>query len=262
MQICEQTVLPRISIVLVNTENAGNIGSVARAMKTMGLSQLILVAPKKYPDPFANWMASGAQDVLDNARIVDTLDEAVAGFHLLIATSARSRRIPWPLIDARACSELVVKEAVHGRQIAILMGPESQGLNNEVLQKCHLHLSIPASSEYSVLNVAMAVQIVCYEIRMALINFGEKNTNQQESSGITMPIFPVDWDIDLSTQGEFEAFLAHYEEVIAEIGFLDAKAPRQLLARSRRLFSRIRMDKHEVSILRGLLSQIQSLYKK
>jgi tRNA (cytidine32/uridine32-2'-O)-methyltransferase len=256
------SIFSQIIIVMVHTENAGNIGSVARAMKTMGLTELVLVSPKRYPDPFAEWMASGAQDILSRAKVVDSLDEAIAECHFVVATSARMRRIPWPLVEAEKGVEIIVQEAMQSRRVAILMGPESQGLSNEDLQRCHIHLSIPANTEYPVLNVAMAVQIICYELRKAaLLVEKQKSSVEPSIAGLSLPILNVQWDAPLATQEEFEDFVRHYEQVLVEIGFLDPQNPRQLMARSRRFFSRARMDKQELNMLRGVLTQVQLAHK-
>lgn len=263
MSFDASSIFSQIVIVMVHTENAGNIGSVARAMKTMGLVKLVLVSPKRYPDPFAEWMASGAQDILCNAKVVDSLDDAIAGCHFVVATSARMRRIPWPLVEAEQGAAIIVQEAMQCHKVAILMGPESQGLSNEDLQRCHFHLSIPANTEYPVLNVAMAVQIVCYELRKAVLFLEQQGASlRQSQADFSMPILNTQWDAPLATQDEFEDFIKHYEQVLTEIGFLDPKNPRQLMARSRRFFSRARMDKQELNILRGVLSQMRLTQKK
>lgn len=263
MSFDTSSIFSQIIIVMVHTENAGNIGSVARAMKTMGLTQLVLVSPKRYPDPFAEWMASGAQDILCNAKVVDVLDDAIAGCHFVVATSARVRRIPWPLVEVERAVDVIVQETLQSRKVAVLMGPESQGLSNEEMQRCHLHLSIPANPGYPVLNVAMAVQIICYELRKAALLMEARGGSPRLSgAGLSMPILSVQWDAPLATQNEFEDFIKHYEQVLIDIGFLDPQNPRQLMARSRRFFSRARMDKQELNILRGVLSQVQLIYKK
>jgi len=233
-----------IRIVLVHTTHPGNIGAVARAMKNMGLSELYLVAPKEYPSERAEWRASNAQDVLSGARVVSTIDEALVGCGLVIGTSARDRRIPWPLFNPRECGQRAVAEATT-HPVAILFGREDRGLTNEELQKCHYHVHIPTNEEYSSLNMAMAVQVICYELRMAAL----AATGQlRESPG---------WDLPPARAEEMELFFEHLEQVMVEVGFHERDNPRQTLTRLRRMFNRIRMDKMELNILRGMLTAIQ-----
>ena len=155
-----------IQVVLVNPSHPGNIGAVARAMKNMGLNHLVLVAPRKFPDPEAQWRAASAVDIIDNARVVETLDEAIGDSQFVVGTSARERRIPWPVQDARLTAARIVERSVQ-EKVSILFGREDSGLNNEELRRCNLHCHIPTHPDYESLNLSMAVQIVCYEIRMA-----------------------------------------------------------------------------------------------
>lgn len=238
-------VLKNVRIVLVNTAHPGNIGAIARAMKNMGLSNLYLVAPERFPDGQARAMAANAKDVLEKAKVVETLDEAISDCHLVIGTSARERSIPWPLMDARECADKVWQENSQ-HEVAILFGREDSGLTNEELQRCHYHLHIATSDEYSVLNVASAVQIVCYELRMRML----AQTHQADE--------PM-WDVEFASAKEVELFFNHLEEAMIEIGFLDPKAPRQLITRLRRLYSRVRLDHMEVQMLRGILTHTQQL---
>ena len=154
-----------IQIVLVNPSHPGNIGAVARAMKNMGLRQLVLVAPRQVPDPEAEWRAASAVDIIHEARVVGTLDEAIAGSQFVVGTSARDRRIPWPVQDARLTAKRIVERSVADK-VSVLFGREDSGLNNEELRRCNLHCHIPTHPDYESLNLSMAVQIVCYEIRM------------------------------------------------------------------------------------------------
>lgn len=233
--------LDRTRIVLVNTSHPGNIGSTARAMKTMGLSELYLVGPAEFPHPKAVEMASGASDILDQAVVVDTLDEAIADCTLVIGTSARMRTIPWPLLTPREMAEKVKGEA-QDSQTAILFGREQSGLSNEELQRCHLHIHIPANPDYSSLNISAAVQVVAYELRVASL---DQLTLLEE------------WDYRLATADEMEKFFTHLQEVLIEIDFLKTNAPRKLMTRLRRMFLRTRPDVMEMNILRGLLTAVQ-----
>jgi tRNA (cytidine32/uridine32-2'-O)-methyltransferase len=168
-----KNMLQNIRIVLVETSHTGNMGSVARAMKTMGLTNLWLVNPLVKPDSQAIALAAGASDVIGNAQIVDTLDEALAGCSLVVGTSARSRTLPWPMLDPRECGLKSVAEAEQA-PVALVFGRERVGLTNDELQKCHYHVAIAANPEYSSLNLAMAVQVISYEVRMAWLATQEK----------------------------------------------------------------------------------------
>ena len=234
-----------IKIVLVNTAHPGNIGGAARAMKNMGLSELCLVEPREYPAPRAVWRAAGAREVLTHATVVDSVDEAIADCSLVIGTSARERRIPWPLINPRECGVRVWAEA-QKHKVALLFGREDRGLTNDELKKCHYHVHIPSNPEYSSLNLATAVQVLAYEIRMASL----ANDNDE------LPDL-AEWDQPLVNSEDLENFHNHLAETMAELDFYDPKNPKQLLTRMRRLFNRLRMDQMEVSILRGLLSAVQ-----
>jgi tRNA (cytidine32/uridine32-2'-O)-methyltransferase len=241
--------LDNIRIVLVNTTHPGNIGGVARAMKNMGFQNLVLVAPKRFPHEQATWRSVGADDLLANAQITDTLEEALADCHYVVGTSARGRRIPWPILDPKGCAKRVEVESVKG-QVAIIFGREDRGLKNEELQQCHLHVHIPSCEDYSSLNLAMAVQIICYEVRMLLL---EPTLSADELD---------QWDVELGTMDNLERFYEHLEQTLVDIGFLDRAVPRQLMVRLRRLYSRVRMDEIELNILRGILSETQHWAKK
>lgn len=235
-----------IRIVLVNTTHPGNIGGAARAMKNMGLSRLYLVAPKEYPSDKAVWRSAGATDVLDNAVVVETLDEAIGGCSLVVGTSARERRIPWPLLDPRECGENVWVEAGQ-HDVAIVFGREDRGLTNEELHKCNYHVHIPANEEYSSLNLATAVQVICYEVRMAFL---------KETEGKTLPNHT--WDMPPADSGALENYYEHLEETLAGLGFLDPQNPKQTMTRLRRMYNRVRMDQMELNILRGVLTAMQN----
>ena len=232
--------LANVRIVLVEPSHPGNIGGAARAMKTMGLADLALVNPGRFPDPQAEWRAAGASDVLEAATVYGNLDEAIADRHWVVGTSTRVRRIPWPLETAESVAAEVVRRAGRER-IAVLFGRETSGLSNDELQKCHKHLVIPASPDYSSLNLAMAVQVVCYELYRQL---GEVQLDTGE------------WDRAPATAAELEALLAHFEQALAAVGFLDPANPGQTMTRLRRLFTRIVPDETEVQMLRGMLRQL------
>ena len=230
--------LQNIRIVLVETSHSGNIGSAARAMKTMGLSNLYLVSPKSV-DKQSIALAAGADDVVRNAHIVDTFEQAIEDCSLVIGSSARLRHLQSTLIEPRECAE---KVSAHQGQVAIVFGRERVGLTNEELLKCHYHLNIPANPEYSSLNLAMAVQLVSYEMRMAFL---AKDKTESTLSTIE-DIYP--------TAQEMEYFFAHTEQVYQSLGFIQNQGVIQKL---RRLYNRSSLEKNELNILRGMLSAIE-----
>ncbi|GAB4392695.1 MAG: tRNA (cytosine(32)/uridine(32)-2'-O)-methyltransferase TrmJ [Gammaproteobacteria bacterium] len=231
----------QIRIVLVGTQHPGNIGMTARAMKTMGFKQLYLVSPQRFPDPKANELASRADDILEQAIIVDTLSAATAECHVIFGSSARPRYLSQTLYTPKACAELVAETCTQQR-VALVFGREQSGLTNEELQHCHYHLNIPTNPEYCSLNLAMAVQVVCYELRCALL---------QPRAIVDTP------DSPLAEQQEVERFYQHLEQALTEINFLRADSPRLNLPRLKRLFQRARLEQMEVNLLRGVLSAIQ-----
>lgn len=229
-----------IRVVLVNTSHPGNIGAAARAMKNMGLEDLCLVAPQSFPSAEATARASGADDLLARARRVDTLEEAIADATLVIGASARSRTLPMAALDPRECAELVAQQPEPGRT-AIVFGRERTGLTNDELDRCHFLVRIPTNPEYPSLNLAAAVQVLAYELRMAV----------RQSSGSAAARYR------LATSDEMERFYQHLEETLIAIDFLDAENPRQLMRRLRRLFGRARPNENEVNILRGILTAVR-----
>lgn len=236
----------KIRIVLVNTTHPGNIGGAARALKNMGLSRLILVAPKEWPADRALWRAASALDVLDKIQVVDTLEEAVADCGLVVGTSARERRIPWPLVTPRECGDRVWSE-VSQHEAAIVFGREDRGLTNDELQKCNYHVHIPSNPEYTSLNLAAAVQVIAYEIRMSALN---------AENGA--PVHFDDWDMPRAKQQDLEHYYKHLQDTLEGLSFITPDNPRQTLTRLRRLYNRIRLDKMELSILRGVLTSVQN----
>lgn len=236
----------RIRFVMVNTSHPGNIGAAARALKTMSMSELVLVAPKQFPSEEAVWRAAGGVDILDKVRVVETLEEAINDCRLVVGTSARGRRIPWPLLTPRAAGDKIWTEAKQ-HDTAILFGREDRGLTNEELHRCHLHVHIPGNPDYSVLNIASALQIVAYEIRMTWMN---------ELAG--GPLSFDDWDMPLADQRQMEHYFDHLEKTLVDIGFLDADNPRQTMTRMRRLYSRVRLDEMELNMMRGMLTALQN----
>jgi tRNA (cytidine32/uridine32-2'-O)-methyltransferase len=238
--------LARIRVVLINTTHPGNIGATARAMKVMGLSALHLVTPKIYPHADATARASGADDVLQTAQVHDSLETALRGCTLVLGTSARLRSLPMPLVDARRGAGLAVAEAGAGdggRDVAILFGRERYGLTNEEMQRCHYLVNIPSNPDYSSLNIAQAVQILSYELRIAAQGFAD------------ISVDPPDWT---PVDGEqMERLFEHLEQTLLDIRFLNPRQPKRLMARLRRLFNRARPDLNEYNILRGILKTVQ-----
>ena len=251
--------LSHVRIVMVNTTLPANIGSALRAMKTMGLSKLVLVAPKTYPHPDIDALAAGATDLIEQIEIVETLAEAIKDCHLVFGTSARSRTIPWPLLDARPAAEKSISAVVNDQQdVAVVFGREDRGLTNEELAMANYHVTIPVNTDYGVLNVAQAIQVICYEMRMATLAAVESG----EDEAATMPVTDTEsmqWDEPLVTHEQMEQFYPHIEKMLAEIEFLDPKNPRLLPLRLRRLFGRIQLDRMEYHLLRGIFSRVQAL---
>lgn len=235
-----QQLLAQVRIVLVEPSHPGNIGGAARALKTMGLSDLAVVNPQRFPDPQAQWRAAGAQDVLERVQVFSCVADAIADREWIVGTSTRQRRIPWPLMLADAVAEDLVAKLANTR-VAILFGREASGLTNDELQKCHCHLQIPANPDYPSLNLAMAVQIVCYELFKHL---GSQDAPQPA------------WDRPPANAEQTEGLLLHIRQLLLDVGFLDAANPGQTMTRLRRLLTRIAPDATEVQMLRGILKEL------
>jgi len=234
--------LSNIRIVLVNPYHPGNIGSVARAMKNMGLNKLYLVEPRKYPHPDAIAFSSHATDVLDHAMITDSLDEAIKGCHVVYATSARFREFSKPILTSREAAQKMLDEQENS-EIAILFGRERTGLFNNELMKSQYHIYIPSVETYSSLNLAAAVQVMCYELRMThLVKQGKTKIRQQRGNEVTIE--------------ELEGLYQHIEEAMIKIGFLNPNNPRRLMPRIRRIFTRAELDKNDLDLLRGIMRSI------
>jgi len=244
--------LNQVRIVMVNTTHSGNIGAAARAMKNMGLSRLYLVDPIAKIDEEAVQRSSRADDILESVVICETLEEAIADCGLVVGTSARSRSIPWPLMSPRQCADRSAQAAAAGNEVAVVFGRESRGLTNEELHLCHAHVHIPTDENFSSLNVAQAIQVLCYELRMAMVvePEGEASTSEEGRWG-------VDWDYPMATHEQLNGMLQHMEKTLVEIGFLDPNTPKQLMSRMRRLFQRAAPDRMEINILRGMLVAIE-----
>jgi tRNA/rRNA methyltransferase len=232
--------LSHIRIVLSHTSHPGNIGAAARAMKTMGIGSLYLVNPKYFPDTDADARASGAVDVLRNARVCASLSEALNGTVYALAVSARRRELAYASAEARsAAPELVA--AARGGDVAIVFGTEMSGLTNEEILQCSAAAHIPADPGFSSLNLAAAVQVMAYEARVA-------------ARGAQLPAVS---EFDPARHEDIENFYAHLEQSLLASGFLDPANPRRLLPRLRRMFGRIRLEQEEVNILRGMLTSFR-----
>ena len=261
------SVFENVQVVMVNPSHGGNVGSAARAMKTMGMQNLVLVSPDNFPSELATARASGATDILDNVRVVDRFEEAVGDCRLVIGTSGRMRRIPWPLMDARTCGEVVAQEASQGK-VAIVFGREARGLTNEELHQCHYHVHIPGNPEYSVLNISAAIQVLMYEIRMAVCgsesNGSESDGAQDEGVDDKGPVIPMDWvrwDAELAPHQAVADCVDHSLRVLEAVEYYNPKEPRQTKARLQRLVQRLRLDASEVQLLRGMLSAAEKAVK-
>jgi TrmH family RNA methyltransferase len=229
-----------IDIVLIHTSHPGNIGAAARAMKTMGFKHLVLVAPHYFPHADADALASSAVDVLQQARVVSSLDEALAGITTVIGTSARLRDLAAPLLTARECGSWLMQNRV-GRT-AILFGEERTGLTNEALDRCHAYVTIDTADEYSSVNLAQAVQIIVYELQLVLSTSRIEN-NPAEAL--------------LADDTAMEGYFQHLERVMVTTEFLDPQFPKRLMSRLRRLYHRARPEVQELNILRGILTAVE-----
>jgi tRNA (cytidine32/uridine32-2'-O)-methyltransferase len=233
-----------IRIVLVATSHPGNIGAAARAMKTMGLRHLSLVNPTEaFPNAEATARAAGADDILAQAHITQSLDEALADCQLIIGTSARLRSMPVELLDPRQCGALIQQQAP-SQKIALVFGREHAGLTNEELNRCHYHVHSPSNPEFSSLNLAAAVQILCYEIRTAILNHEAPNNDNT---------------IELASDREVQLFYTTLEERLVDLDFLKAHSPRKMIPRLKRLFNRVKLEKTEFDLLMGILTAIAKL---
>ena len=228
--------LSRIRVVLLRPSHPGNIGAAARAMKTMGITQPRLVRPKRFPHPDARAMASGALDVLESARACASLEEALAGTTYSVALSARERELSHSVLDARAAARELLG-AARRDEVAVVFGNETAGLSNRDILRCSALARIPADPEYPSLNLAQAVQVIAYELRLAVQ---------------TSPAAPS--RTGCATHEDLEELFAHLERSLWASGYLHARARRKLMDRLRRLFAKARLERVEVNILRGMLA--------
>ncbi len=244
--------LDDIYFVLSHTTHPGNIGAAARAMKTMGLQHLRLVNPKQFPCAEATQRASRADDILARAKVFTSIEDAIADQTLIVGTSARSRTLPWPMLEPRELAEKVAAEPEQ-RPVAILFGTENSGLTNEELQLCHYHVCIPTNPEYSSLNVAQAIQLIAYEMRLAARNTGtvvEPKVECEDPGEV------------LAKAEQVEQMFDHMQQVMEHTGFFDPSKPRLIQMRLRRLFNKARLTDSEIRLFRGFLASIKKYTPK
>lgn len=236
--------LKNISIVLVETSHPGNIGAVARAMKTMSVTDLRLVNPTNYPGAEVTARAAGADDILARAAVYADVASAIADAHLVMGSSTRGRSIPWPIIDPVSAAEKAAGCLAQGRKVVLMFGGERAGLSNEELDYCHCVVNIPANPDFCSLNIAAAVQIICYELyRMT----AEASHNKAAGNEVA----------DSVSAEQMKLFYQHLEQCLIDIDYLDPEKPRRLMRRLRRLFNRIELDDNEYNIMRGILTAAQ-----
>jgi TrmH family RNA methyltransferase len=231
---------PAIRLVLVNTTHPGNIGASARAIKNMGFEQLYLVSPSCFPHAEAFSRSSGATDILENAILVSSLQEAISDCHLIIGTSARERALPVPLLTPRESAECIFSSLNNGNKVAVVFGQERMGLTNDELSLCHFHLYIPCNPMFPSLNIASAVQIVAYETHLRMMS--SKSVSKNTTA--------------LATSHQLEGFYQHLEKTLIDLEFLKTEYPGQMMKKLRRLFGRTQLKENELNILRGILSAV------
>ena len=231
-----------VRIVLVDTSHPGNIGATARAMRTMGLGDLALVRPRQFPHPDASARAAGADELLGKATVHDELVDAVADCSWVVGASARLRTVALPVADPREAAQTIWRRLAEGARVAILMGPEQSGLTNEALARCQQLVHIPTAPDFSSLNLAMAVQVLCYELRMAA-------PDRAPPQGPVTEARPA-------TAAELEGLHEHLERVLTLSGFLHPEHQRQVKLKLRRIFHKAALDENELSILRGALTSL------
>ncbi len=232
--------LPRIAVVLSRPSHPGNIGAAARAMKTMGLTDLRLVAPRRFPDPEAVALAAGGADLLASARVVASLEEALADRVLAVGFTARGRELSLPAAPVRECAPEIVAATAEGG-VALVFGNETSGLSNDELGRCQRLATIPSSKDYPSLNLAAAVQIACYEVALAAHDTPPSATRAHPPA----------------TGEDVESLFGHFEAAMMTSGYLDPKRPGKLMERFRRLFGRARLERSEVKALRGMLEAFE-----
>lgn len=248
--------------VLASPSHPGNVGAVARSLKTMGLSSLRLVTPDDIPSDVASARASGALDVLNSAECYESFEEAIGDCRLVVGTSARLRSLAYPHVTPREIAPFLIEEANEGR-VAICFGREECGLLNEELGRCQYHIEIPSNPAYSSLNLGSAAQVMSYELRLAFLEKqGRRGVESKESWPPTFDLNKFgcnEWDEEPATAREIEGLVDHFQRATLHSGFLNVKNPKLGMARLRRLFNRARVDRVEIKILRGILNSVEKL---
>ena len=234
----------QVKIILIETTNSGNIGSALRAMKTMNFSRLCLVRPKDFPSDEVETMAANAKDLIKQIEVVDNLDEALEGMNFIVGTSSRMRKVPWPNETLENASPRIISEVENKTNVAILFGREDRGLTNDELQRCNLHLYIPANKDYPVLNLSMAVQVVCYQLYIDSLLHQDYVQSEY-------------WDVPSAEANHVNRLINHFIEVAEELEVFNKGNPRQIGARIKRMFTRIGLDEMEVNFMRGFLSAVE-----
>jgi len=279
----------QLVIVLVQTSHPANIGSVARAMKTMGVRRLHLVAPLDFPSVRAQWLAAGAEDVLTNAQVFTTLPEAIATAQLVIGTSARQRQLSWPHLSVTNTAQMILAhllgitatdplsssydqdvapqlvdnaiplglQAATGCEVALVFGRESSGLTNDELRLCHLHTSIDGDEAYSVLNLAQAVQIYCYELRKQWLTLSAAAPATRAQAHLPYSLLP--WDEPLASHAAVDHCITHLEASLQQIGFLKPHNHAKIWPRLVRLLQRQRLDGKETALIEGLAAYLERI---
>ncbi len=238
----------QVKIILIETSNSGNIGSVLRAMKTMEFTNLCLVNPKEFPSEQVETFAANAKDLIEKVEVVDSLDQALEGVNFVIGTSSRMRKVPWPNESLDSVSNKIIAEAKKDHKIALLFGREDRGLTNEELQRCNLHVHIKANEDYPVLNIAMAVQVVCYQLYID--SFQDKHVVDNDY-----------WDVPTAQSNHVDRLINHFIDVAEQLEVFNKGNPRQIGARIKRLFTRVGLDEMEVNFLRGFLGAVEKKLK-
>ena len=260
--------LNKVKIVLLEPTHPGNIGATARSMKTMGLSQLVLVKPKKFPHVEASKRAAGAIDVLEQATVVDDLTAAVTDCSLILGTSVREREVNWPILDPRESAELVIEhmldesDAGAGQGAAILFGRESSGLTNEEMDRCYSQIRIPANDEYSSLNLASAVQIISYELRIAALAKIGSGADLDQGHESDKPMSKAQARQQYASLAQREAYIEHLQQTLEQLDFVKSKPPTLLMRKLTRLYNKAQLSIEEIQILRGILTAIQTQISK
>lgn len=252
--------LQNIKIVLAEPSHPGNIGAVARSMKTMGLTNLVLINPKKFPHPEATKRAASADSVLEAATVLSDINQAVSDCTLVLGTSVRDREVAWPTADPKQTADKVIAHLADvssaacttDKKVAILFGRESSGLTNQEMDLCQMQIRIPANDDYSSLNLASAVQIIAYELRMQALSTFEQPTDPEQK------VTPAQQRQAFANKGQTDGHLEHLQATLAQLDFIKHDQPTMLMRKLTRLYNKAQLTIEEIQILRGILTAIQT----